>query len=96
MIQKEFKTKYGLNEEVYHVVHSGMNGFWGVAKDRISRINFGGKAFEQYEVNGSHRAERSLYKTEKEAKEAAKEKAKEHYERNLEIIDEQKLPQIFE
>jgi len=88
----EIKTKYDIGQEVFIVHSSGlMSNYYKVVQRKITNINIGGKVWERYSVGSNNRAEKEIFTELKEAKKLALEKAKEHYEKNIEIINEQKL-----
>ena len=92
---KTFTAKYDIGEEVYFVRIGGISSFYGVEKGKISRISFGGKAFEKYEINSMwHFKDSDIYKDAEEARKNAEKKAKAHCERNIETLKEEKIPDL--
>lgn len=91
----EIKTKYDVGQKVYIVTCSGFGTeYFKVVKETIRGINVGGKSWEQYDVGNTTRAERDIFLDLELAKNKAREKAKEHYEKNLKFIDEERYPEL--
>lgn len=90
----EITTKHNIDEEVY-IVEKSSNGFLFPRIETIKRIQVGGKAFEEYKFDNTTRSEEGLFTDVKKVKEQAKEQAKKHYEKNLELIDDEILRKLL-
>jgi hypothetical protein len=88
----EINTKYDIGQMVFIVRASGFNNeFYKVEKLEIRNIKLGGKSWETYEIGNTCRGGQDIFTDLEKAKINARIKAKEHYERNIEIIEEQRL-----
>lgn len=85
-------TKYSVGDKVYIIDSRGIgNEYVRVVLEDIRGIQISGYDSVTYEFRIMKRNERDIYTDIDEAKKAAKKQAKARYEKNLEIIDEDRL-----
>lgn len=87
-------TKYSVGDDVYIIDSRGIGmPYFSVEIDTIRSISLGEYGSPTYEFRIAKRNDRDIYTDLEAAKKAAKKQAKDHYERNLQLINEQQLKQ---